>query len=58
LGCTTWTGAGPGLMDAVTKGALQAGKPVGAFKIEKEGGQWTSTGYHPYLPPNTYLTCR
>lgn len=58
LGCTTWTGAGPGLMDAVIKGALQAGKPVGGFKIEKEAGQWTSTGSHPYLPPNTYLTCR
>ncbi|KAF9626423.1 hypothetical protein IFM89_033242 [Coptis chinensis] len=34
LDCTTWTGVGPGLMDAATKGALQAKKPVGGFKIE------------------------
>ncbi|XP_021846483.1 uncharacterized protein [Spinacia oleracea] len=58
LDCTTWTGAGPGLMDAAIKGALQAGKPVGGFKIEKEAGQWSSTGSHPYLPHDTYLTCR
>ncbi|KAL2945280.1 Serine/threonine-protein kinase PknE [Bienertia sinuspersici] len=58
LDCTTWTGAGPGLMDAAIRGALQAGKPVGGFKIEKEAGQWSSTGSHPYLPPDTYLTCR
>ncbi|CAN0892081.1 hypothetical protein LINGRAPRIM_LOCUS141 [Linum grandiflorum] len=35
LDCTSWTGAGPGLMDAATKGALKAGKPVGGFKIVK-----------------------
>ncbi|CAN1290639.1 hypothetical protein LINPERPRIM_LOCUS20782 [Linum perenne] len=35
LDCTSWTGAGPGLMDAATKGALQAGKAVGGFKIDK-----------------------
>ncbi|XP_021758647.1 uncharacterized protein LOC110723609 [Chenopodium quinoa] len=58
LNCTTWTGAGPGLMDAAIEGALQAGKPVGGFKIEKEAGQWSSTGSHPYLPADTYLTCR
>ncbi|KAL9236239.1 hypothetical protein vseg_010936 [Gypsophila vaccaria] len=58
LNCTTWTGAGPGLMDAATKGALQAGKRVGGFKIEKEAGQWSSSGSHSYLPPDTYLTCR
>ncbi|PKI66809.1 hypothetical protein CRG98_012815 [Punica granatum] len=28
LDCTSWSGAGPGLMDAATKGALEAGKPV------------------------------
>lgn len=58
LNCTSWTGAGPGLMDAATKGALQAGKPVGGFKIAKEAGQWTSTNHHPYLPLDSYLTCR
>lgn len=58
LDCTSWSGAGPGLMDAVTKGALQAGKPVGGFKIAKEAGEWTATNFHPYLPLDCYLTCR
>ncbi|KAM7252452.1 hypothetical protein ACFE04_024335 [Oxalis oulophora] len=58
LDSTTWSGVGPGLMDAVTKGALQAGKPVGGFKIGKEAGEWTASNFHPYLPSETYLTCR
>ncbi|KAL1369877.1 cytokinin riboside 5'-monophosphate phosphoribohydrolase LOG7 isoform X2 [Arachis hypogaea] len=58
LDCTSWSGAGPGLMDAVTQGALQAGKPVGGFKIGKEAGEWTASNYHPYLPSENYLTCR
>lgn len=58
LNCTSWTGAGPGLMDAAMKGALQAGKPVGGFKISKEAGEWTATNFHPYLPSETCLTCR
>ncbi|CAL5379494.1 unnamed protein product [Camellia sinensis] len=49
--------AGPGLMDAATKGVLQAGKPIGGFKISKEAGKWTATNFHPYLPSETYLTC-
>nr|GMC76425.1 probable cytokinin riboside 5'-monophosphate phosphoribohydrolase LOGL10 [Ipomoea batatas] len=58
LDCTSWSGAGSGLMDAVTKGALQAGKAVGGFKIGKEAGEWTATNFHSYLPSETYLTCR
>ncbi|GJM95809.1 hypothetical protein PR202_ga12587 [Eleusine coracana subsp. coracana] len=58
LNCTTWTGAGPGLMDAAIQGALEAEKPVGGFKISKEAGEWTTSNFHPYLPPETYLTCR
>ncbi|KAK1316146.1 hypothetical protein QJS10_CPA05g01008 [Acorus calamus] len=58
LDCTTWTGSGPGLMDAAIKGAMEAQKPVGGFKIAKEAGQWTSSNFHPYLPPETYFTCR
>ncbi|KAJ9562808.1 hypothetical protein OSB04_007968 [Centaurea solstitialis] len=58
LGSTSWSGAGPGLMDAATQGALEAGKPVGGFKIGKEAGEWVATNFHPYLPSATYLTCR
>ncbi|KAJ1441297.1 LOG family [Sesbania bispinosa] len=50
--------AGPGLMDAVTQGAMLAGKPVGGFKIGKEAGEWTASNFHPYLPSENYLTCR
>lgn len=45
-------------MDAATQGALQAGKPVGGFKIGREAGEWTATNFHPYLPSENYLTCR
>lgn len=58
LDCTTWTGAGPGLMDAANQGALEADKPVGGFKIGKEAGEWTSSNFHPYLPSESYHTCR
>lgn len=58
LDSTTWSGAGPGLMDAVTQGALLAGKPVGGFKIGREAGEWTASNFHPYLPSENYLTCR
>lgn len=58
LDCTSWSGAGPGLMDAVTQGAMQAGKPVGGLKIGREPGERTSSDVHPYLPSDTYFTCR
>jgi predicted Rossmann-fold nucleotide-binding protein len=58
LNCTSWTGVGPGMMDAVTQGALQALKPVGGFKITIEGGTWTDSCVHPYLSDHTYMTCR
>ncbi|XP_020204450.1 uncharacterized protein LOC109789826 isoform X2 [Cajanus cajan] len=58
LDCTSWSGAGPGLMDAVTQGGMLAGKPVGGFKIGKEAGEWTASNFHPYLPSENYLTCR
>ncbi|KAJ3674338.1 hypothetical protein LUZ60_004954 [Juncus effusus] len=58
LDCTTWTGAGPGLMDAAIQGAMEAKKPVGGFKIAKEAGEWTSSNFHSYLLSHTYLTCR
>lgn len=45
-------------MDAATRGALAADKPVGGLKISREAGQWTSSQLHPYLPSETYFTCR
>ncbi|CAN6287603.1 unnamed protein product [Urochloa humidicola] len=45
-------------MDAAIQGALEAEKPIGGLKIAKEAGEWTSSAIHPYLPPETYLTCR
>ncbi|XVF34925.1 hypothetical protein REPUB_Repub18cG0100400 [Reevesia pubescens] len=38
LDCTTWTRAGPGLMDAAIKGSLQAVKPVGGFFSARKHG--------------------
>lgn len=58
LGCTTWSGAGPGLMDAVIKGALEVGKPIGGLKVVQEAGEWTSSNIHPYLTQDKYFTCR
>lgn len=58
VNCTSRSGVGPGLMDGTTKGALQAWKPVGGFKIGKEAGEWTASNFHSYLPLETYLTCR
>ncbi|EPS58294.1 hypothetical protein M569_16522, partial [Genlisea aurea] len=58
LKCTSWSGAGPGLMDAATRGAMEAGRPVGGFKISREGGECTDSDIHPYLPAGNYVTCR
>ncbi|KAG0488539.1 hypothetical protein HPP92_007099 [Vanilla planifolia] len=58
LECTTWTGAGPGLMDAAIKGALEARMPVGGLKIAMEASEGVSSNQHPYLPSEKYLTCR
>jgi uncharacterized protein (TIGR00730 family) len=57
LKCTTWSGIGPGVMDAVTRGALDAGTPVSGFMILLEsGGKRQETRTHPYLPLGSYLT--
>ncbi|CAI9281577.1 unnamed protein product [Lactuca saligna] len=58
LGCTSWLGGGPGLMDAGTRDALEAGKPVGGFNIAQEAGEWKTAIFHPYLLSHAYLTCR
>ncbi|CAJ1963973.1 unnamed protein product [Sphenostylis stenocarpa] len=35
---------GKWIMDAVTQGSMQAGKPAGGFNIGKEAGQWFFSG--------------
>lgn len=57
FGCTTWSGIGPGLMDAVTRGALDANAAVSGFMILLEaGGKRQESRIHPYLPAGSYLT--
>ena len=59
LDCTTWSGGGPGMMEAATRGALEAGKKVGGIRIEREAGQVVKLvqGQH-YLPPGTAAFCK
>eukprot|EP00270_Netrium_digitus_P004605 TRINITY_DN15868_c0_g1_i1.p1 TRINITY_DN15868_c0_g1~~TRINITY_DN15868_c0_g1_i1.p1 ORF type:complete len:311 (+),score=70.44 TRINITY_DN15868_c0_g1_i1:120-1052(+) len=68
--CSTWSGIGPGLMDAVSRGAMSVNRPVGGFKIlleatgakpgeEEEKGKGGRPSFqHPYLQPDSYITCR
>ena len=46
LNCTSWSGVGPGLMHAATKGALQVAKPAGGLKIGKEAVEGTASNFH------------
>eukprot|EP00897_Mesotaenium_endlicherianum_P007989 jgi/Mesen1/7218/ME000371S06285 len=57
LGSTSWSGVGPGAMEASIRGALQAGRQAAGFKIVFEAGQAPSY-VHPRLPENTYLVCK
>ena len=55
--CTTWSGLGAGMMEAVTRGGLDAGKPVAGFMILLEaGGARQASRTHPYLPTHAYHT--
>ncbi|KAL4854982.1 ADP-dependent ribose-1-phosphate kinase [Chlorella vulgaris] len=56
LGCTTWSGGGPGMMEAATIGALSVGKPVGGIRIQREAGTTVRTA--SYLPANSQVFCR
>ncbi|GJP39796.1 hypothetical protein CLOM_g24137 [Closterium sp. NIES-68] len=55
---TTWSGIGPGLMDAVALGAEAVNRPVAGFKIVSEARQAEAAFVHPRLPAHAYVTCR
>lgn len=64
LECTTWSGIGPGLMDAVTLGGMEAnGKASGILILmgekEEQTGKITrqKTRKHPYLKESQYCAC-
>ena len=59
LNVTTWSGGGPGMMEAATRGALMANKPVGGIRIEREAGQVVKLvqGEH-YLPKGQAAFCK
>ena len=44
------------MMEAATLGALQAGKPVGGIRIQREAGTTVRTA--SYLPPDSQVFCR
>ena len=52
--CTTWSGLGAGMMEAVTQGGMAAGKPVAGFMILLEaGGQRQASASIPTSPTRT-----
>ncbi|KFM25332.1 putative sugar kinase [Auxenochlorella protothecoides] len=57
LGSTTWSGGGPGMMEAATEGALAAGGTVGGIKISREAGTSVRTAAS-YLPADAQVYCR
>ncbi|KAL3140309.1 hypothetical protein ABBQ38_004574 [Trebouxia sp. C0009 RCD-2024] len=56
LGCTTWSGGGPGMMEAATAGAQSIKAPVGGIRISREAGTTVRTA--SYLPADCAVFCR
>jgi len=56
LGCTTWSGGGPGMMEAASHGALEAGNTVGGIRISREAGTTVLTA--SYLPEDNQVVCK
>jgi len=56
LNCTTWTGGGPGMMEAATLGAIDAGHEVAGIRIGREAGTTVRTA--SYLPADSAVVCR
>eukprot|EP00958_Prasinococcus_capsulatus_P021936 scaffold3043_cov360-Prasinococcus_capsulatus_cf.AAC.2 len=59
LGSTTWSGIGPGLMEAVTSAAVAANGQAAGFKILLEATQREDLASfrHAYLPEEAYYCC-
>ncbi|WIA36740.1 hypothetical protein OEZ86_008010 [Tetradesmus obliquus] len=56
LGSPTWTGGGPGLMQAASQGAAAAGGAVGGIRLQREAGTTVLSG--TYLPDDAQVVCR
>ena len=58
LGSPTWTGGGPGMMEAATLGAMDAGMPVGGIRIAREAGTTVKAAARSYLAPDRAAFCK
>ena len=58
LGCTTWTGGGPGMMQAATLGAQRAKMPVGGIRIQREAGTNVLSSATPIVPVDCSVICK
>lgn len=57
LQVTTWSGGGPGMMQAATLGAADAGFPIAGIRIQREAGTTVLSG-KSYLPSEATVFCR
>ena len=58
LGTPAWTGGGPGMMEAASLGAMDAGKPVAGIRIEREAGTKVRSAAQSYLEPEKTAFCK
>ena len=57
LGSPTWTGGGPGMMEAVMLGAMDADTPVGGVRVAREAGTTAKAAAKSCLPPECAAHC-
>ena len=58
LGTPTWTGGGPGMMEAASLGAMDAGHAVAGIRIAREAGTTVRSTAQSYLPPEGTVFCK